>query len=170
MDVYIVTTMSYADLGKLIRDKRVSLNNAKLLFGYSEEIIDTYFSERIGYSGYVVGLRGRLNPMTAEVFAQLDASVQRGERIILEAEIAEDDMIRYSVEGVNAAAEALAYGLPAEDIIETLDDAREPDKGKEPLEILCVPYIQNNGRVRVTNLNDDNLTFDVEGITFVKVK
>ena len=167
--MYIVTTMSYVELGRLIKDKRVSLNNAKLLFGFSEELLDDYFSERIGYKGYVVGLRGRLNSVTADVFAKLDTAVKSGERVILEAEIA-DDMIKYSVDGVRAAAEALAYGLPPEDIIDTLDNALVSDAATEAIEVLCVPYIQNNGHVRITTLNEDNLTFDVEGITIIKVR
>lgn len=167
--MYIVTTLSYDELGQLIRDKKVSLNNADLLFGVTTEGINKYFQERIGYSGYVVGLRGRLNPTTADVFAKLDRTVRGGERVILEAEIDESDMLRYSVSGVNMAAEALAYGLPESDIYEQLDGACSPGNTVDAVEILCVPYIQANGKVRVTSLTED-LSFNVEGITFVKIK
>lgn len=166
--MYIITIMSYSELGTLIRDKRVSLNNASLFFGYSEELIDKYFSERVGYRGYVVGLRGRLNRTTAEVFARLDTSVKNGERIILEAEIDEADLIRYTVNGISEAATAMTYGLSEEDIVNTLDSAIETDNSCKAIEVLCIPYIKNNGHVRITKMNSDNLEFAVEGITFVK--
>lgn len=166
--MYIVTSLSYDDLGRLIREKKISLNNADLLFGVTSERINRYFQERIGYSGYVVGLRGRLNPTTARVFSSLDAAVRNGSRIMLEAEIDENDMIRYSVSGVNVAAEALAYGLPESDVYEQLDEARSEASDSQAVEVLCVPYIQTKGKIRVTNLTEE-IQFNVDGITFVKI-
>lgn len=167
--MYIVTTLSHDELGKLIRDKKVSLNNAALLFGYNVDMLNKYFSDSIGYDGYVVGLRGRINPTTAEVFSNLDHDIEGKDRVILEAEIDESDMVSFSVSGVSKAAEALAYGLPESDIREQLDGARDSVNNEDSVEVICVPYIQANGKVRVTSLSDE-LDFNLEGITFVKLK
>ena len=168
--MYIVTTMSLDELGSLIREKRVSLDNGQLIFGQSEEAIDQYFKDRIGYNGYVIGLRGRINKASAEVFKQLDRGVSTGDKVILEAEIDEDDMIRYQVDGVTSAASALYYGMSVGDIHEQLDAARLYTSDGNGVEVLCVPFIKSSARVRVTSLVEDDINFNVEGITFVKLK
>lgn len=166
--MFLVTTLSVDELSALIRDKQVSLDNGSLLFGQKTDIIDSYFKERIGYKGYVVGLRGRLNKTTANLFAELDRRVKSGESLILEAEIDEDDVTRYAVAGVNAAATALTYGLEQGDIYQQLDAAQRFGSPDGSVEILCVPFVKANGKVRVTSLVDD-VTFNVEGVTFVKM-
>lgn len=168
--MFMVTTMSLDELGTLIRDKQVSLDNGSLLFGSPTQLVDTYFKNNVGYSGYVVGLRGRLNKTTANLFATIDTRVNSGDRIILEAEIDENDVVRYNINGINAAAEALTYGLGEADIEEQLDTAqKQASDPAQGVEVLCVPFIKANGKVRVTSLTDQ-LTFDVEGITFVRLK
>lgn len=166
--MYIVTTLSLDELGTLIREKRVSLNNGRLLFGCDAETVDTYFKERIGYSGYVLGFRGRINKVTAGVFEQLDECVLDGSKVILEAEIDEDDMLRYRVKGIQQAADALCIGLTEDAVCEELDESEIVGDSSDGIEILCVPYIKGDSKVRVTSLNDE-LSFDVEGITFVKL-
>lgn len=168
--MFMVTTMSLDELGSLIRDKQVSLDNGSLLFGSPTQLVDSYFKSNIGYSGYVVGLRGRLNRTTADIFAKLDKQVSSGDKIILEAEIDETDVVRYNLTGINAAAEALTYGLDESDILDQLNRAQKiPSETAQGVEVLCVPFVKANGRVRVTSLTD-SLTFDVDGITFVRVK
>ena len=167
--MYIVTTLSYDELSRLIRDKKISLNNADLLFGYTTDGINKYFSERIGNTGYVVGLRGRINPTTAQVFAQLDKAVKSGDRVILEAEINEDDMISFTVDGINAAAEALAYGLPDEDIYNQLDHSQlSGQPGEDKIQVICIPHIKLENKLRVTSLREE-IAFNLKGITFVKL-
>lgn len=166
--MYIVTTLSLQQLGDLIRNKRVSLDNGRLLFGRDADAINTYFRERIGYQGYVIGFRGRLNNTTASVFKQLDNQVANGTHVIIEAEIDERDVIRYRVEGVDNAATALYYGMSEDTICTELDDARLGDTENGDVEVLCIPYINGSFKVRVTSLSD-NLSFNVEGITFVKL-
>lgn len=167
--MFIVTTLSFDELGQLIREKQVSLDNGHLLFGASADVIDSYFKERIGYRGYVVGLRGRINPATAKVFSVMDRTVKTGGHVILEAEIEEQDMLRYSVDGISTAAAALAYGLPQDDVYEQLDEAMRKEASSDGIEVICVPYIKANGKVKVTSLTED-LAFNVEGITFVKLQ
>lgn len=165
--MYIVTTMSYDKLGALIRDRKVSLDNADLLFGYNTDAINKYFKDKIGYDGYVVGIRGRLNPYTAEMLESLDNTVRRGDYVLLEAEIDADDALCYSADGVTKAAEALFYGLPEDDVCGQLDSAEKPVDAVDAVEFLCVPYIKSNGKLVVTSLTEE-LSFDLEGIKFVK--
>lgn len=172
--MYIVTTMSYDDLAQLIRDKQISLNNADLLFGNNDDALNKYFKDRLGYDGYVVGLHGRLNSLMAGMFTHLDRDLTRrvGEhgRVILEAEIDESDMLRYSVSGINAAADALIYGLPEDEVFETLDEANIGASEKTTqLEVICVPYIKSNSKIRVASLAGD-IEFAVEGITLVRLR
>lgn len=166
--MYIVTTMSLDELSSLIRDKHVSLNNSHLLFGTDSGLVSKYFKDRIGSDGYVLGLRGRLNKTTAHLFANMDTKVNDGRKVILEAEVDEDDLIRLDVSGVSTAAEALEYGLEADDVIAQLDEAQVNAPGSSGVEVLCVPTIKANGKLRVTSLTD-NLEFNVEGIAFVKI-
>lgn len=56
--MYIITTMSYPELGTLIRDKRVSLNNAS--FGYQPN--------------YYKSLLNMLNPASGEDSSQTDVN------------------------------------------------------------------------------------------------
>lgn len=166
--IHIVTTLTYDELGELIKNKKVSLNNGKLLFGHDTDTINHYFQERIGNQGYVIGLRGRINKMTADLFKQLDDGVMAGNTAILEAEVNEDDMLRYTIDGVGMAADALTYGLSEGAIYEELDRAQKVMEPPAGAEVLCVPYIQANGKIRVTSLVED-LSFNVDGIAFVKL-
>lgn len=167
--MHIVTTMSYDQLGELIRNKRISLDNADLLFGYSSDMLDEYFKQRVGYSGYVVGLQGRLNKYTADILQTLDAAVIRGNCVLLESEIESDDAVVYSAGSVGEAAEALYYGLPEEDIRWKLADAESSTGAMDGAKFLCIPYLQFNGKLVVTSLTEE-LDFDVGGVKYVKVK
>lgn len=167
--MYIVTTLTFDQLGALIRDKRVSLDNGELMFGQSDQIVDQYFKEKIGYEGYVIGLRGRLNRTTADIFSKIDRGVTTGDRIILEAQVSDDDLLRYNIQGVTAAAEALSYGMGEEDVREHLDHAQVSDQKSRSAEVLCAPYIRATGNLRVTSFGSD-IEFNVEGITFVPIK
>ena len=60
--------------------------------------------------------------------------------------------------------------MSTDDIYEQLDDARLVDAGGSGIEVLCVPFINAKARVRVTSLVEDDIGFNVEGITFVKLK
>jgi len=166
--VYIVTTLSLIELGTLIREKKVSLDNGKLLFGSDAEAINSYFKDRIGYSGYVIGFRGRLNNATAAVLRKIDNQVVSGNHVIIEAEIDESDLLRYRVEGINNAATALFYGMSEDTIFNELDEAQLGFSETGDVEVLCVPYINGASHVRVTSLKE-SLDFDAEGITFVKL-
>ena len=165
--MYIVTTLSYEELSRLIRDGKVSLDNSSLFFGYEVDAVDEYFRSRIGNNGYVVGLRGRLNKLTVDLFAQLNQAIQDSEFVILEAQVDEADLIRYRVSGVSDAAAALSYGFRIEEVYEQLDSAQTTDE-QSGLEVLCIPHIRNDGKIRITSLYED-ITFNFAGISFVKL-
>lgn len=166
--MYMVTSLSLEELGILIRERRVSLNNGKLLFGVSVDSINNYFAEQAGHTDYVIGLRGRLNHTTANLFKQMDDLVVSGNHVIIEAEIDETDVVRYRVDGVMNAAKALYYGMEDGIVCEELDDARLGEGDKSKVEVVCVPYINGTSHVRVTSLCNE-LSFNVEGITYVKL-
>ena len=168
--MFIVTTLSFDKLAELIRDKQVCLNNADLLFGQDAIAVHSYFRERVGYEGYAMGLRARLNKNTAKLMSSLDNRVNTGDWLILEAEIDESDLLRYNVDGISAAASALAYGLDAEDVIEHLDNSQQFGDNSDSVEVLCVPFIKADGRIKVTSTREENIDIPVEGITFVKMK
>lgn len=166
--MYIVTPLDYGELGTLIRNKRLSLDNSEIFFGPYSEFIGRYLKELVGYNGFVLGLRARLNPNTAKIVASIDPSVTHTGRAILEAQIDESDVVRFRVRDLTTAAEALQYGLSDDEVIQQLEKAQVLDTEPEGVEVLCVPYVKIDGHVRVTSLAED-IEFDVEGITFVKV-
>lgn len=167
--MYIVTTLSFEELGTLIKTRRVSLDNCNLLFGSNVEPIDAYFKERIGYQGYVIGLRGRLNATSAKLFKELDKQTITGQHVIVEVEIDEDDVLRYRVAGINNAVQAFSFGMSEDAILDELDEAQVLPGQSGGVEVLCVPYLNGASQVRVTSLSDE-LAFDVDGITFVKLQ
>lgn len=166
--MYLVTTLSFDELGTLIRDKRISLDNGELLFGDDIDTINEYFKERIGFDGYVIGLRGRINRASAGIFQKIDRRTMTGEHVIIEAEIDDNDVLRYNVNGINMVAQALSYGMSEDAIYDELDSAQLPPGASGKVEVLCVPYIKGDAKVRVTSLSD-KLDFAVEGITYVNL-
>ena len=168
---YIVTTISLQHLGELIRNKKVSLNNGDLMFGYDIDAINRYFKARIGNDGYVLGIRGRLNRTTAELFKHLDEDVlaQDG-KVLLEAEVDPDDVLRYRVNGIMDTALAVSYGFSEEDVFSQLDEAQLPSEDEAAVEVLCIPFIKANGKIRITSFTEDDIEIPVSGIEFVKMK
>lgn len=167
--MYLVTTLSFEDLGTLIRDKRVSVNNSELLIGYDAKTFSDYFTSRLGSKGYVVGISGRINKDTAAVFSRMDSEFIRGNKVIIEANIP-GDVLRFKAESIRNVAEALVLGFSEESIFADLD-AMQVSNTEDPLsvEVLCAPYISLGDKVRVSWLQHDEINFDVDGITFVKL-
>lgn len=165
----IVTTMSYDELGQLIRSKAVSLNNDSLVFGQSADSVKQYLTERLGGQGYVVGIRGRINDTSARLLSQLDRGLA-GNKLIIEAPVEEDEAICFTVKGIEEATEIITYGLPDEVLYDHLDSAQVPANATNAgVEIVCIPDIKKVGGIRITALNRD-ISVDTEGITFVKLK
>lgn len=163
----LVTTLSYDQLGALIRNKSVSLDNDSLVFGQSSEPVRKYLMSRLGGTGYVVGIRGRINQKSAQLLSQLDRGLQ-GNKLILEAPVSEDEAITFNVQGIEEAVEILTYGLPDEMLYEQLDSAIVPKDDTSGVQIICVPAIEATGNIRITSLNRE-IEVDAEGITFVKL-
>lgn len=164
----IVTTLSYDQLGSFIRNKQVSLDNENLLFGKSFPPIKKYLTERLGGSGYVIGIRGRINENSVKLLSQLDKGLQ-GNKVIIEAPVSEDEIMTFNVQDLEEAAQILMYGLPDEILYNHLDNALLHDKVEDGIEIICVPAIRQSYNIRITSLNRD-ITIDAEGITFVKMR
>ena len=167
--MYVITSMSYDELGTLIREKRVTLNNAELLFGDQDDDVDEYMRECVGYKGYTLGIRGRLNPVTAEVMSAVDSRVLSRGTVILEAQVPDEEVIQFNLEELGNLKLLLDYGFDKDSLWEQLDLARETQSPDGSVEILCVPFISIKWRIRVTALVD-NLEFSTQDIEFVKVR
>lgn len=165
--MFIVTTMSYDQLGTLIRDKEVSLDNDSLIFGQTFDAVRNYVQERMGSPGYVFGVRGKLNKTSIELLTKMDKAV-RSHKLLLQADVKEEDAIRFSVQGLAEAAKILAYGLPDEMVNDQMDSAIISEDSEPAIEIVCVPSINNTGNIKITAL-DRNIEIATEGITFVKL-
>ncbi len=161
----VVTTLDYDQLTTLLKEKRVSLDNETLLFGRPYEAIQKYIEDRLGGKGYVVAIRGEINPKYVKMLKALDPGL-KGERLILEAEIRQDDMLTLDAASLQKAVEIINYGLPDDIVEETLDEAVE--RGPEAkLQIIVAPNIQNNGSIRITSLGRE-IYFEGHEITVVK--
>lgn len=164
--MFVVTTLSYGQLGTLIRENRVSLNNENLVFGNHYEPIEKYIQERLGGQGYVMAIRGRINPTSVQLLSTLDHGLQ-GDKVIIEAPVSQDDLLVFDVEGLDRAMDIINYGLPEEFVTEALDEARE-HVTDGAIQIVCTPHISKSKSVRITSLNRDIDVSDA-GITFVKL-
>lgn len=168
--LHVVTTLTFGQMGALIRDRHVSLNNGEMFFGPDTEFIGKFLCERLGSAGYVMGVRARLNKASVAAITSIDpVSAQYG-HVILEARADADDALRFKVTDLALVAEALEYGLDDEDIIERLEEAASATFEDDTLavEIVCFPAVNLDGQIMVTTVSGD-LNFDVDGVTFVKV-
>lgn len=164
----LVTTLSTAQLADLVRNKRVSLNNEDLLFGEPIDAVRNYIEERLGGTGYVMAIRGRINPASAGFLSKLDKGLA-GERFILETKVDPDDLLVFDMGKLVKVAEFIAHGFPDEYITEAMDEAQEAaDPSK--LQAVCLPYIRKEGSIKITSLNPQlNIDVSQADITFVKL-
>ena len=162
----VVTTLSYDELAVLIKENQVALNNENLLFGDRYDAIRNYIEEHLGGEGYVVAIRGYLNPASVKLLSTLDRGLQ-GNKVIIEADVNKDDLLVFDVEGLDKAVEAIRYGLPDDVVTETLDEAQASLRD-DVIQVVCTPHIKKSGNIRVTSLNR-NIDFNVSGITFVRM-
>lgn len=164
----LITTLSTGQLAELVRDKRISLNNEDLLFGEPADVVRNYIEEHLGGTGYVMAIRGRINPASADFLSKLDKGLS-GERFILEAKVNSDDLLVFDMGKLVKVADFIAHGFPDEYIEEALDEAQD-DVSPQRLQAVCLPYIRKEGNIRITSLNP-HLNIDVSqaDITFVKL-
>lgn len=167
--MYIVTTISNEQLHELVEDGKLQLSNSEMFFDYDVDLIDNYFKDRLGSDGYVLGLRGRLNNTTASILANLDtAAVRQGaHRLFLEAEIDPEDVVRYTMEGVCSAAEALHHGFSEDSILGFLDSAEKSEDSPKGVEILCVRALRH-AKVRIGSPVQE-IRGEIEGVSLVKL-
>lgn len=162
----IVTTLSYDQLSVLIKEKKVSLDNENLILGACYEEIQAYVKERLGGTGFVMAIRGRINPVSVRLLAALDKGL-RGNKVIIEAPVDDDDMLTFDVTGLDKAVEIINYGLSKELVEEALDEAQESLQEGAVL-VACTPCIRKCSNIRITSLNRV-VDIDDADITFVKL-
>lgn len=164
----IVTTISIQQFSELIRNKSVSLDNSDLIFGQNYEILQKYFTDRLGTSGYVIGIQGRLNNETVKLLSKLDdLENEDAHKFVIETQVDESDMLSFSVDDISKALQILTHGLPDEMVYDKLDASASAAK-HDGIEIVCIPEITSKNHIRVTSLTD-TINFDADGITFVKL-
>lgn len=162
----VVTTLSYDQLATLIKDRKVSLNNDTLLFGEHYSTIQRYIKERLGGKGYVMAIRGRINPASVGLLSKLDPGL-KGNKVIIEAPVDQDDLLTFDVAGLDKAVEIINYGLPEELVEEALDEAQAA-VSENSVQVVCAPYLHKTRNVRITSLNRDIDVGDAD-ITFVRL-
>ncbi len=165
--MFVVTTLSYDQLAVLIRDKKVSLNNEDLILGERYEPIQEYIEERLGGSGYVMAIQGRINQASVGLLTKLDRGLA-GNKVIIEAPVNQEDLLVFDVKGLDKAIEIINYGLPDELVTEALDEA-QTKLSDQTVQVICAPYLAKSSNVRITSINRE---IDVAGagITFVRLK
>ena len=166
--MHAMTAMSLNELSYLMKHKSVHINNSDLIFGKNFSTMNNYFKDRIGNDGYVLCVKGKISAESAKLFSQLDSLVKTGEHLIIEADIPNQDFIRYSVTGLEKAFKYLYHGLPDSDVFEGLDEAVLQDGQSASVEIICVPEFKRNMNLRVTSMRD-TITFQSPDIKFVKL-
>ena len=164
--MYIVTTLNYDQLGELIKYKSVCLDNEKLIFGQDSDAIHKYFVERLGTDGYVIGIRGRINSTSVTLLSKLDYELS-GDKVILEASVNEDEILRFNVTGIEEAIEILTYGLPQEALYEQLDSSQVSADSK-CIQVICAPLIDKSRNVRIISLSRP-IEIEADGVTVVKL-
>lgn len=169
--MYMLTTMTTRQLGCLIRDGKVALNNSNIIFGESGDYLDEYFRNSTGTDEYLIGFRSPLSEKVVPAIQALDPRITDDDIVIIEIEVEEKDVTSYALENVMRAASLFQYGFDQSDVIDEMDLAREVDT-KNRFDILCIPYIKLGDigkKIRVTTLHDE-LTFPIDEITFYKLK
>lgn len=164
----LVTTISYDDFSSLLKERAIYLNNSDLFFGEDYDIIHNYLTERVGCKGYVLGIRGNINSKTVNILSKLDSSLN-GCRLIIEANVSDDEVVAFNVNGIDAAAKCIFYGLPDECVIEQMDSSVVNPFEDSSAEIVCVPCITKSDVLRITSTHA-TIRVDVDSIKFVKPK
>lgn len=166
----MVTTLSFSQLGALIRDKQVSLNNADLIFGQNYDAVKHYLQERLAADTYVMGIRGRINTDSVKLLSALDAGLNVDEnRVIVEVNVPDDDILTFDASKLDDATQIMMYGLPEEMAFDQLDASQSGKDEATGIEVICTSKLRRSSNIRVTSLRRDDIVFDVEGITFVRV-
>ena len=161
-----LTTLSYDQLGELIRSRRLSINNIDLFYDREDTtILANYIKSKLGYDGFVLGIRGKISPESVDVLRQLDPELA-GDKVILELTISDDSALVFDIKEFIGALMSIDSHLPDEEVIEQLNFALEAGSSAPGPKLLCVPFLSKDGRIRLTSLNDE---IEVEGMSFVKV-
>lgn len=161
-----LTTLDYNQLGELIRSRRLSLNNVDLLYDRGDTtVIADYLKSKLGYDGFVLGIRGKLNAASVELMSQLDPELH-GDKIVMELTIPEDSALVFDVQEFIEALISIDSNLPDEEVIEQLNIALEMGSTPGSVKLLCIPFLTKESKIRITSLHEP---VEVEGMSFVKI-
>lgn len=162
-----LTTMSSRELGFFKAKRVISLSNMRLVCGneYSN-ILSDFIKEKLGYSGYVLGVRGRLTQATYDFFKKLDVQLCSGS-VLLEIQVNESNMLMFDFAEFIKVIGALEAGEDRDSIIQKLEYALTMGKSNQsPLKLISVPYVCFEDAKAVTSPTTE---VECEHIVFIKL-
>lgn len=162
-----LTTMSSTELGFFKAKRVISLSNMRLVCGNEHSnILSDFIKEKLGYSGYVLGVRGVLTQTTYDFFKKLDVQLCSGS-VLLEIHVDESNMLMFDFAEFIKVIRALEYGEDRDSIIKKMEYALAMgESDKSLLKLVSVPYVCFDDAKAVTSP-----TFEVEceHIVFIKL-
>lgn len=166
--MYLLTSLSFEELGKLVSEKRIELNNSKLFVRPTVQEVDDYF-RALECGGYVLGIGGlRMSPKSVAAIKKLTKSTK--ETVVLEVEVDTKEGTKFSLDGIDKVTEYISCDMDSADIVKALNEAKVSDSptGKS-VDIVCYPTITNVKKVRIACLDPefDSLVVDCSGVTVV---
>ncbi len=161
--MYFITAVTVDELSQLLREGRLTLNNADFIHKDKSTLISNYMRQRLGSSGFCFGVIGRLTSSDVEFLSKFDTSLS-AQKIILEFSIPASDALLLNQDAIDNTVTAVEVGLPDEDILSILDDALRGND-TEDSSIVCVPYLCKTETKGVTSTYYSNL--NIEGIRFI---
>lgn len=162
--MYFITAVTVDELSQLLREGRLTLNNADFIHKDKSNLISNYMRQRLGSSGFCFGVIGRLTSSNVEFLSKFDTSLS-AQKVILEFSIPASDALLLNQDAIDNTATAVEVGLPDADILSILDDALRSNDAEEDSSIVCVPYLCKTETKGVTSTYYSNL--NIEGIQFI---
>ena len=161
-----MTVIEYEQLAVLVQKGRVSLNNESLYFGENSEHLASFLEEKLGSHGYIVGIHARLNKNTVNILERLRGNLDA--TAVIEAQVDLNNALRFTINSVRSVVDAISYGLDKDTVHELAELALEQSTEEKGIELICAPFIDTKGKVRVTS-KTEYLEFDSDAITFIKL-
>lgn len=162
----VITTISYEKLSELLKNQKVTLNNERLIVGRDYKVIRDYLEEVLGTSGYVIALKGKINPTSVSLLSKLDRGL-KSDKVIIEASLNPREAITYNVQDFTKIGEFLNYGLDSDTVIDYMEEAKN-NVTDSSIQVVCFPCLEKAGKLRISSLSNE-LEFESDDITVVKM-
>lgn len=167
----LLTSLTFSQLAKFIKEKKIALHNTDLFIKPSDEAVVEYFDTLMGNSGFVLGFTGV--PFDAKTLAMFRELVKDPDLVVLEISLDNDEAQVFSINGLDKVAEAVYYNMSSTEIIEALNSARIPKEAvinnKRPA-VACIPLLSSNFKIRVAALQPDvALEISAKNITVIRM-